>query len=279
MKLREKAKVMDAGQIESAIVRIAHEIIENNKSVEGLAIVGIRTRGALLADRLAGKMGAIVDREIPVGALDITLYRDDLTDVAEQPVVHKTEIDFDIHDKVIILVDDVLYTGRTIRCALDALIDFGRPKSIQLAVLVDRGHRELPIRADYAGKNIPTSQKETVQVKMKEADGEDGVKYSPKDKKVHDVFELRASIPKTANIILNPIHDRMTRFEMKLKRQFLSENNRWVVSVWNKGKKDRNGRSKDGKGPAWTIFYDGEEIVVTPIENQLGVEIGVLSIV
>ena len=106
-----------------------------------------------------------------------------------------------------------------------------------------------------------------------------GVKYSPKDKKVHDVFELRASIPKTANIILNPIHDRMTRFEMKLKRQFLSENNRWVVSVWNKGKKDRNGRSKDGKGPAWTIFYDGEEIVVTPIENQLGVEIGVLSIV
>jgi len=175
MRLREKAKVMDAGQIESALVRIAHEIVENNKSVEGHAIVGIRTRGALLADRLAGKMCAIVNREIPVGALDITLYRDDLTDVAEQPVVHKTEIDFDIHDKVIILVDDVLYTGRTIRCALDALIDFGRPKSIQLAVLVDRGHRELPIRADYAGKNIPTSQKETVQVKMKEADGEDGV--------------------------------------------------------------------------------------------------------
>ena len=175
MRLREKAKVMDAGQIESALVRIAHEIVENNKSVEGLAIVGIRTRGALLADRLAGKMCAIVNREIPVGALDITLYRDDLTDVAEQPVVHKTEIDFDIRDKVIILVDDVLYTGRTIRCALDALIDFGRPKSIQLAVLVDRGHRELPIRADYAGKNIPTSQKETVQVKIKEADGEDGV--------------------------------------------------------------------------------------------------------
>ena len=105
-----------------------------------------------------------------------------------------------------------------------------------------------------------------------------GVKYSPKDKKVHDVFKLRNSIPKTANIILNPIHDRMTRFEMKLKRQFLSENGRWVISVWNKGKKDRNGRSKDGKGPAWTVFYDGEEIVVTPIENQLGVEIGILNI-
>lgn len=181
MKLREKAKVMDAAQIESALVRIAHEIVESNKSVDGLAIVGIRTRGALLADRLALKVEAITKRKIPVGALDITLYRDDLTDVAEQPVVHKTEIDFDIHDKVIILMDDVLYTGRTIRCALDALIDFGRPKSIQLAVLVDRGHRELPIRADYAGKNIPTSQKETVQVRVKETDGADEVVVAEKE--------------------------------------------------------------------------------------------------
>lgn len=175
MNFREKAKVMDAEQIDKALVRIAHEIIENNKVVNGLAIVGIRTRGSLLAQRLAEKTRAITKAEIPVGALDITLYRDDLTTVAEQPVVHKTEIDFDIHDKVIILVDDVLYTGRTIRCALDAIIDFGRPKSIQLVVLVDRGHRELPIRADYAGKNIPTSQKETVQVKIKESDGVDEV--------------------------------------------------------------------------------------------------------
>jgi len=175
MKLHEKARVMDAEQIEKSLVRIAHEIIENNKDIDSLAIVGIRTRGALLAQRLAEKMKSIIKKEIPVGALDITLYRDDLTTVAEQPVVHKTEIDFDIQNKVIILADDVLYTGRTIRCALDALIDFGRPKRIQLAVLVDRGHRELPIRADYSGKNIPTSQKETIQVKIKETDGVDEV--------------------------------------------------------------------------------------------------------
>ena len=181
MRFREKAKVMDAGQIDKALVRIAHEIAENNKDIGGLAIVGIRTRGALLAQRLAEKMRTIVKKDLPVGALDITLYRDDLTAVAEQPVVHKTEIDFDIHDKVIILVDDVLYTGRTVRCALDALIDFGRPKCMQLAVLVDRGHRELPIRADYAGKNIPTSQKETVQVKIKETDGTDEVVIAEKE--------------------------------------------------------------------------------------------------
>jgi len=175
MKLKEKAKVLDAEQIDKALIRIAHEVLESNKDTGSLAIVGIRTRGAVLAQRLAGKIEGIAGTEVPVGALDITLYRDDLTTVAEQPVVHKTEIDFDIHEKVIILVDDVLYTGRTIRCALDALIDFGRPRSIQLAVLVDRGHRELPIRADYAGKNIPTSQKETVQVKINETDGADEV--------------------------------------------------------------------------------------------------------
>lgn len=180
MRFHEKAKVMDADQIDKALVRIAHEIAENNRGIGDLAIVGIRTRGALLAQRLAEKMKTIVKKDLPVGALDITLYRDDLTTVAEQPVVHKTEIDFDIHDKVIILVDDVLYTGRTVRCALDALIDFGRPKRIQLAVLVDRGHRELPIRADYAGKNIPTSQKETVQVKIKETDGTDEVVIAEK---------------------------------------------------------------------------------------------------
>ncbi|MFA5164631.1 MAG: bifunctional pyr operon transcriptional regulator/uracil phosphoribosyltransferase PyrR [Candidatus Omnitrophota bacterium] len=181
MKLKEKAKVLDAEQIDKALIRIAHEVLESNKDTGGLAIVGIRTRGAVLAQRLAGKIKSISGSDIPVGALDITLYRDDLTTVAEQPVVHKTEIDFDIHDKVIVLVDDVLYTGRTIRCALDALIDFGRPGSIQLAVLVDRGHRELPIRADYAGKNIPTSQKETVQVKITETDGADEVIVAEKE--------------------------------------------------------------------------------------------------
>ncbi|HOX09661.1 MAG TPA: bifunctional pyr operon transcriptional regulator/uracil phosphoribosyltransferase PyrR [Candidatus Omnitrophota bacterium] len=181
MNLKEKAKVLDAEQIDKALIRIAHEVLESNKDTGSLAIVGIRTRGAILAQRLAGKIGSIAGVEVPVGALDITLYRDDLTTVAEQPVVHKTEIDFDIHDRVIVLVDDVLYTGRTIRCALDALIDFGRPRSIQLAVLVDRGHRELPIRADYAGKNIPTSQKETVQVKITETDGADEVVVAEKE--------------------------------------------------------------------------------------------------
>ncbi len=175
MVLRDKARIMDAEQVDKTLTRIAHEIIEKNKDIENIAIVGIRTRGAFLAERLARKIKDIETREIQVGILDITLYRDDLTTIAEQPIVHKTEIDFDIQDKVIILVDDVLYTGRTIRCALDALIDFGRPKSIQLAVLIDRGHRELPIRADYVGKNIPTSQKEVVQVKIVEVDGVDEV--------------------------------------------------------------------------------------------------------
>ena len=175
MTLNDKAKVMDAEGVNKSLARIAHEIIEKNKDIDKLSVVGIRTRGAFLAERLTAKIKEIAGRDVPFGILDITLYRDDLTTIAEQPVVHKTEIEFDIHDKIIILVDDVLYTGRTIRCALDALIDFGRPKSIQLAVLVDRGHRELPIRADYAGKNIPTSQKEVVQVKIKEVDGVDEV--------------------------------------------------------------------------------------------------------
>jgi pyrimidine operon attenuation protein/uracil phosphoribosyltransferase len=135
----------------------------------------VRTRGAYLAERLANLIQEIDGRRPPVGALDITLYRDDLSSVAQQPVVHKTEIDFDIQDKKVILVDDVLYTGRTIRAALDEIVDFGRPKFIQLAVLVDRGHRELPIRADYVGKNIPTSNKETVEVRLEETDGSDDV--------------------------------------------------------------------------------------------------------
>ncbi len=175
MQFREKAKIMDKEAMERALMRIAHEIVEKTKGTEDLAIIGIRNRGAYLAQKVAAYIEKIEKTKVPVGILDITLYRDDLTKISEQPVVHKTEIDFDITGKKIILVDDVLYTGRTIRCALDALIDFGRPRYIQLAVLVDRGHRELPIRADYIGKNVPTSLKETVQVMLKEVDGKDEV--------------------------------------------------------------------------------------------------------
>jgi pyrimidine operon attenuation protein/uracil phosphoribosyltransferase len=154
---------------------MAHEIVEQNKGLEGITIIGIKNRGAILAEKLAAKLKEIEKTEIPVGAIDITLYRDDLTEIAEQPVMHGTEIDFDINGKKIILVDDVLFTGRTVRCALDALIDFGRPACIQLAVLIDRGHRELPIRADFVGKNIPTAINETVEVRIKETDGTDEV--------------------------------------------------------------------------------------------------------
>ncbi|MBM3777874.1 MAG: bifunctional pyr operon transcriptional regulator/uracil phosphoribosyltransferase PyrR [Acidimicrobiia bacterium] len=168
---------MDADRIGRALTRIAHEIVERNKSVDGLAFVGIRTRGDHLARRLAAAVNGITGGNVPRGALDITLYRDDLmrTAVGPQPLVRRTDIPFSIDDRAILLVDDVLYTGRTIRAALDALIDFGRPRSIQLVVLVDRGHRELPIKADYVGKNIPTSAAESVQVRVQESDGCDEV--------------------------------------------------------------------------------------------------------
>lgn len=175
MNLNVKSKILDKEAIEKALGRIAHEIVEKLKSIEDVAIVGIKNRGAYLGERLAEKIKNITGSKVPVGALDITLYRDDLTQASEQPVVHATEIDFDIDGKTIILVDDVLFTGRTIRCALDALIDFGRPGQIQLAVLVDRGHRELPIRADYVGKNVPTSLKEVVEVRLETPDGKDEV--------------------------------------------------------------------------------------------------------
>lgn len=175
MSFKQKANILTKEEIARAITRISHEILERNKGAQNLAIVGIRTRGYVIAERIARTVERIDGAKLQVGALDITLYRDDLSVVSEQPVMHKTEIDFDIENKNIILVDDVLYTGRTIRCALDELIDFGRPKSIQLAVLVDRGHRELPIRADYVGKNLPTSQRELVQVRLEEVDGQDGV--------------------------------------------------------------------------------------------------------
>lgn len=173
--MKVKAKLLDKDAINRALMRIAHEILEKNKGTDDLCLVGIRNRGVYLAHRLADGIKKIEDKIVSVGILDITLYRDDLTLIAAQPVVHKTEIDFDISDKNVVLVDDVLYTGRTVRAALDALIDFGRPKSIQLAVLIDRGHRELPIRADYVGKNIPTSKNESVEVHMEEVDGKDEV--------------------------------------------------------------------------------------------------------
>jgi pyrimidine operon attenuation protein/uracil phosphoribosyltransferase len=179
--MQEKAKILDSDALSRALMRIAHEILEKNKGTKELCLVGIRTRGAFLAKRLADCIFKIENQNIPVGILDITLYRDDLTLIASQPLVHKTEIGFDINDKNLVLVDDVLYTGRTVRAALDALIDFGRPRSIQLAVLIDRGHRELPLRADYAGKNIPTSDNETVEVRLAECDGKDEVIIAAKE--------------------------------------------------------------------------------------------------
>lgn len=173
--LTPKAEIMDAAAMRRALVRIAHEVIEANKGVQDVALVGIRRRGVPLAQRLAEQIAQIEGHQCPVGLLDITLYRDDLTTIAYQPLVHKTEIPFDVTGKTIVLVDDVLYTGRTARAALDALIDHGRPGRIQLAVLVDRGHRELPIRADFVGKNVPTSKQEIVSVRVDEIDGEERV--------------------------------------------------------------------------------------------------------
>ena len=164
-------KVMDQEAVRRAVLRMAHEILEKNKGVDRLALVGIRTRGVVLAQRLKKVIKDIEGVELPAGILDITLYRDDLTLISTKPVVRETLIDFDITDMKIILVDDVFFTGRTIRAALNALVDFGRPASIQLAVLVDRGHRELPIRADFVGKNIPTAKNQDVQVILDESDG------------------------------------------------------------------------------------------------------------
>jgi pyrimidine operon attenuation protein/uracil phosphoribosyltransferase len=166
---------MEADQILRAIKRIAHEIVERNAGVADLIVVGIRRRGVFLAERIARDLEAIEGESVPIGTLDITLYRDDFQEIKNWPRIGKTEIKGDITNKVIILVDDVLYTGRTIRAALDQLIDFGRPRMIQLAVLVDRGHRELPIKADYVGKNIPTRSDELVEVRLSELDDNDEV--------------------------------------------------------------------------------------------------------
>ena len=177
MPTSKSAVVMDADRIARTLTRIAHEIVERNKGVDDLALIGVRTRGVYIARRLARTLKQITGDDVPTGALDITLYRDDLMrhPVGPQPVVRRTEIPFSIDDRKILLVDDVLYTGRTIRAALDALIDFGRPRAIQLIVLVDRGHRELPIKADFVGKNLPTSAKQSIQVRLQEIDGADEV--------------------------------------------------------------------------------------------------------
>ena len=164
--MKEKSKIMDSQAIERAITRIAHEIIEKNKGVSGVALIGIQRRGVPLANRLAACIENVEGHKVPVGLLDITFYRDDLSLVNEHPVVNGTDIPFGITGLSIVLVDDVLFTGRTTRAAMDALMDCGRPKSIQLAVLVDRGHRELPIRADFVGKNVPTSRSELIAVRI-----------------------------------------------------------------------------------------------------------------
>lgn len=170
-----KSTLMSAEEMARALRRIAHEVIERNRGAENLALVGVHTRGVPLAEELARLITEFEGVTPPVGKLDITLYRDDLTEIALQPVVKRTEVDFDVHGKRIILVDDVLYTGRTARAALDALIDMGRPAVIQYAVVIDRGHRELPIRADYVGKNVPTSTSEVVHVLLASIDGSDQV--------------------------------------------------------------------------------------------------------
>ena len=170
-----KARVLDADAIRRAVTRIAHEIVEHNHGVEALFLIGIRTRGAHIAERLAAAIERIESRRPTVGALDITLYRDDLSAANPHPVVRETSLPEDIAGKRVVLVDDVLFTGRSIRAAMDALMDFGRPQQIQLAVLIDRGHRELPIRADYVGKNLPTALTETVTVHLTESEGADEV--------------------------------------------------------------------------------------------------------
>jgi pyrimidine operon attenuation protein / uracil phosphoribosyltransferase len=174
--------LMSTEDIQRALIRVAHEIVERNKGAKDLVLVGMQTRGVPLARRLATTIQGLEGIDVPVGSLDISLYRDDLSSLSLKPTVHRTDIPVDVTDKQVVLVDDVFYTGRSIRAAMDALIDLGRPQSIQLAVLVDRGHRELPIRADYVGKNIPTSKNEEIKVEIKEVDGEDKVVIVSSDK-------------------------------------------------------------------------------------------------
>lgn len=175
MAFREKAQIMDAAKMSRALSRLASEVVERNKGTDHLLLIGIRRRGVPLAERLAGKIERLEGTRVPVGAVDITLYRDDLSTIAPHPVVNKTEFPTDVTGRTIVLVDDVLYTGRTVRAAMDHIMDYGRPRRIQLAVLIDRGHRELPIQADYVGRLVPTKENEIVKVMVKEIDGVDQV--------------------------------------------------------------------------------------------------------
>ncbi len=176
MAVREKAEIIDAEGLRRIITRIAHEIVERNKGTQDLILVGVRRRGVPLAERIAAKIAEFENATVPQGCLDITLYRDDLSTVGPQPVLGGgTEMPVELAGKVVVLVDDVLYTGRTVRAAMDAIMDIGRPRTIQLAVIVDRGHRELPVRADFVGKNVPTSKREIIGVRVSEIDGEDCV--------------------------------------------------------------------------------------------------------
>ncbi|MDD5584602.1 MAG: bifunctional pyr operon transcriptional regulator/uracil phosphoribosyltransferase PyrR [Candidatus Omnitrophica bacterium] len=172
---KEKAVILSQEEIKRITYRLTHQILENNPVTGNIVLIGIQTRGVYLAKRVQAIIKELEGVELPLGVLDITLYRDDLTAVGPQPTVKMTQIDFDVNDKVVVLIDDVLFTGRTIRAALDEIMDFGRPEKVELLVLVDRGHRELPIRADFAGKNIPTSKQETVKVCLEEIDGKDEV--------------------------------------------------------------------------------------------------------
>jgi pyrimidine operon attenuation protein / uracil phosphoribosyltransferase len=178
MNLKRKAVIMNDDQIRRAVVRISHEIVEANGGIDRVILVGIRKRGAPLSERIHSHITKIEGEEVPLGVLDITLYRDDVHKIAPQPLLESTEIPVSVENKVVVLIDDVLFTGRTVRAAMDAVMDFGRPQAIQLAVLVDRGHRELPIRADFVGKNAPTSTREVVKVLLKETDGSDEVSIS-----------------------------------------------------------------------------------------------------
>ncbi|MEA4888331.1 MAG: bifunctional pyr operon transcriptional regulator/uracil phosphoribosyltransferase PyrR [Clostridiaceae bacterium] len=181
--MNPKAILMDEIMIDRALTRIAHEILEKNKGLDDLYLIGIQRRGVPLAHRIAAKIGAIEGHSPEVGILDITFYRDDLSMLAEHPVINGTSLPFAVQDKKLVLVDDVLFTGRTCRAAIEALFDLGRPRQIQLAILIDRGHRELPIRADYTGKNVPTARNEVVQVQLTEVDGRDGVLLSEIEQK------------------------------------------------------------------------------------------------
>ena len=174
-KLRLKGRLMSGSEIERTLVRLAHEIVEKNDGADNLGLIGIKRRGVPLAERLAALIGKIEKKTIDTGVLDISFYRDDLTTAGPRPIVNKGDIGFDVNGRDIVLMDDVLYTGRTIRAALDALFDHGRPKSVQLLVLIDRGHRELPIQATYTGRTVPTSSREIIEVKLKEIDGEEQV--------------------------------------------------------------------------------------------------------